>query len=207
MDLIKIEVIEGKETVDARRLWKFLGSKQDFSNWVKGRIEKGRFIEGIDFTIILSKSSGGRPSKEYYLSIGMSKDIGMLENNQKGDEIRKYFREMEDVAKSQIQQMSPAELILQQAQQLVEYEKKFSEVDNRLTQIESKQQTIQTDYYTISGYCNLRGIKVTSAMANAYGRKCSAFSKEFDYPIDKAYNAQYGHVNSYHIDVLSENIP
>ena len=45
----------GKNTVNARGLYEFLGSKQDFSNWINGRIQAYEFIEDQDFTIVLSK--------------------------------------------------------------------------------------------------------------------------------------------------------
>ena len=37
--------------VNARDLWKFLESKQDFSTWIKRRIEKYEFIEGQDYLL------------------------------------------------------------------------------------------------------------------------------------------------------------
>lgn len=37
--------------VNARDLWKFLESKQEFANWIKDRVEKYRFVEGKDFLI------------------------------------------------------------------------------------------------------------------------------------------------------------
>ena len=62
------------ETVSARELHTFLGSKQDFSTWIKNRIEKYGFAENVDFLIILSKTpTGGRPSQEYYITLDMTK--------------------------------------------------------------------------------------------------------------------------------------
>ena len=65
--------------VNARDLWKFLESKQEFANWIKDRIEKYRFVEGKDFLINFSKSLG-RPSKEYLISLDMAKELAMVEN-------------------------------------------------------------------------------------------------------------------------------
>jgi len=94
-DLIKIKTVEGKEAVNARELHKFIESKQDFSNWIKNRIEKFEFIEGENFSIILSKSTGGRPSMDYFISIEMAKELSMVESNQKGQIARRYFIECE----------------------------------------------------------------------------------------------------------------
>lgn len=67
MQLINIEqaTVGGSliETVNARELHEFLESKQDFSTWIKNRIDQYGFVDGQDFTTILGKSSGGRPSR------------------------------------------------------------------------------------------------------------------------------------------------
>lgn len=42
---------EEQQAVNARDLHKFLGSKQDFSTWIKGRIQKYGFIENEDFIV------------------------------------------------------------------------------------------------------------------------------------------------------------
>ena len=39
------------ETVNARELYTFLESKQDFSTWIKNRIEKYEFVENADYLL------------------------------------------------------------------------------------------------------------------------------------------------------------
>ena len=51
--------------------------------------------ENEDFTIILGKSNGGRPSKEYILKLDVAKELSMVEGNDKGRQARKYFIEVE----------------------------------------------------------------------------------------------------------------
>lgn len=48
-ELIKITENNGKKAVSARELHQYLESKQDFTNWIKGRIEKYGLIENVDF--------------------------------------------------------------------------------------------------------------------------------------------------------------
>ena len=85
---------EEVNAVNARDLWKQLGSRQEFANWIKGRISEYGFEEGRDFLTNLSKSFG-RPSKEYIISLDMAKELAMVENNTKGREIRRYFIKVE----------------------------------------------------------------------------------------------------------------
>lgn len=81
--------------INARELHRALGSKRDFSNWIMYRIETYNFIEDEDFSTILLKSTGGRPKKEYILRLDVAKEIALIENNEKGRAIRRYFIEVE----------------------------------------------------------------------------------------------------------------
>lgn len=98
-EIIKIEERNGQQAVNARELHQFLGSKQDFSTWIKGRIEKYDFIENQDFQTapqIYGTANGGHATRmEYALSIDMAKELCMVENNEKGRIARRYFIECE----------------------------------------------------------------------------------------------------------------
>lgn len=102
-ELIKIESrqIAGATipTCNARDLWQFVESRQEFANWIKGRIEKYGFVEGEDFTV--DKFINGRSTIiDYHLTIETAKELAMVENNEKGREVRRYFIECERRAKA-----------------------------------------------------------------------------------------------------------
>lgn len=85
-------------TVNARELHCFLKIGRDFSNWIKDRIEEYGFLEGIDY-IVFAKSGenpkGGRPQKEYTLTINTAKELSMVERNHEGRRARRYFIDCE----------------------------------------------------------------------------------------------------------------
>ena len=84
--------------VNARDLWKFLESKQEFANWIKDRIRKYGFKEGPDFTvdkIINGENKGRFAANEYFISLDMAKELAMVENNERGRQARQYFIEVE----------------------------------------------------------------------------------------------------------------
>lgn len=95
---------EEQKTVNARDLHAFLEIGKDFSTWIKGNIEKYGFVEGLDFVKVPAKSSspvlGSQEKIEYFLSIGMAKEIAMLTRNAKGKQARLYFIECEKIAKA-----------------------------------------------------------------------------------------------------------
>lgn len=93
---------EEQQTVNARELWKFLESKQEFANWIKGRIKEYGFESGKDFCLINLSSKngrGGHNALHYFLSISMAKELAMVENNEKGRAARLYFIEVEKNAR------------------------------------------------------------------------------------------------------------
>jgi phage anti-repressor protein len=90
---------EGEKVVNARELHDYLGVERDFSTWISQRVSDYGFEKGIDFSTFLGESSGGRPPKEYVLSLDMGKELGMVERNRQGRKIRKYFIEVEKRAR------------------------------------------------------------------------------------------------------------
>ena len=97
---LQLQTIDGNavETVSARELHTFLGSKQDFSTWIKNRIERYEFVENKDYISFHRKMErvvGGTVRIEYFVSVGMAKELAMVENNDKGSQARKYFIECE----------------------------------------------------------------------------------------------------------------
>lgn len=88
--------------VNARDLHKMLESKQDFSTWIKRRITQCKFEENFDYIKLHQKvelSKTGQTSIEYIVSVDMTKHLGMMERNEKGHEIRKYYIEQEELAR------------------------------------------------------------------------------------------------------------
>lgn len=123
MELIKITEQNGERAVNARDLHKFLESKQEFANWIKNRIKDYGFVENQDFEVFdnfIKNSEGGRPAREYIISLDMAKELSMVERNEKGKLARLYFIEMEKKAKETRQRLLPTNKRNQQQIELIE---------------------------------------------------------------------------------------
>lgn len=141
--LIAITEENGKKTVNARELHTFLGVGRDFTNWVKDRIEKYGFVDGLDYSPILAKTSeGGRPKIEYHISLDMAKELSMVENNEKGQEARRYFIECERKLNTPVNStdMLTASLqaMLQIRQNQVAQESRLANIEQRVASITTK---------------------------------------------------------------------
>lgn len=94
-ELIKIT----DNAVNAMDLYNFLGIKHKFRDWIRNSIRDYGFKVDIDFSYFFSESTGGRPSKDYALSIEMAKELSMVAKTKRGREARKYFIKCEAIAK------------------------------------------------------------------------------------------------------------
>lgn len=88
---------KNERLVNARELHRAMKVGRDFTNWIKDRIKKYDFVQNEDYILTLAKI-GERQNvikHEYYLTINMAKEIAMIENNEMGRKIRRYFIEVE----------------------------------------------------------------------------------------------------------------
>ena len=112
--------IGGRDTniVSAKALHKALGVGRDFTNWIKGRIDEYGFTNAADYALLdspvlanqsanieqdnaswVTKRGGDRRSKDYLLSLNMAKELAMVERNEQGRAVRRYFIQCEEALK------------------------------------------------------------------------------------------------------------
>ena len=75
---------------NARELHQFLEVGKVYAAWIQERIADYGFTQDEDY-IIITERTNGRPRKEYHITLDMGKELGMVERNEKGRQIRKYF--------------------------------------------------------------------------------------------------------------------
>ncbi|EMQ1857120.1 antA/AntB antirepressor family protein [Salmonella enterica] len=97
---------------NARDLHAFLDVGKDFSTWIKSRIAEYGFVENQDF-ILLPKNGeqkvgrGGHNRKDYHFTLDTAKETAMVERNEKGRQIRRYFIECEKQLRQRQQSQQP----------------------------------------------------------------------------------------------------
>jgi phage anti-repressor protein len=133
------------KTVNARDLHAFLEVGKVFGAWIQERIAQYGFVDGRDFEVFSGSGNnplGGRPSKEYALSLDMAKELAMVERTEKGKQARAYFIECERQAKSVAAPMlTTAEQLMATAQVLVEQDRRqraLEDEQRRLAQVQAE---------------------------------------------------------------------
>ena len=213
----------------AKKLYSWLElDPTHYAKWIKANITENLFAsEGTDFTPLSAKSTGGRPSIDYLLSASFAKKLAMTSRSPKGEETREYFVKVEDaLVKTTERHLSPAEMFLQNAQILVEQERRLAALETGqdimaagLDHLEEKQNALEArqsvmenkidpfigmEYFTITGYINQMKYRVSPNDYGKLGKEATKLSKAKGYPIGSAPNPTYGHVGTYHLDILKE---
>src|SRR3546814_20313941 len=89
---------------------------KELSTWFKDLVSQYDFTENVDFVLLPNSgeySGRGQPPKEYAISLDMAKELAMVERNEKGKQVRRYFIGCERRA-----QTVPAELNMRDMGQL-----------------------------------------------------------------------------------------
>lgn len=130
-----------EKMVNARELHGFIGVERDFTTWLKGRINKYEFIQNQDY-ILTFTNSGERKNvvkHDYYLTMDMAKELAMVENNEKGRQVRKYFIDTEKKYKKQMNQPSTTlEALYETLGRMAEQERKMKNIENKVVYLETE---------------------------------------------------------------------
>lgn len=119
--------IGGREAsiVSAKALHTALGVGNDFSTWIKLRIDEYGFSLSADYVVFdssdfrnqssnfeqgspgwVTKRGGDRRSKDYGLSLGMAKELAMVERNEQGRAVRRYFIQCEEALQRSVPEIA-----------------------------------------------------------------------------------------------------
>lgn len=218
--LIRVEQRDGRQVVSARELYEFLGyNKAVWSRWYPQNIVENPYaIENEDwvgFNIMLN----GNETRDFALSIDFAKRLAMRAQTDRGEQARRYFLECEkELQKKLPTSMTISEIVLWNAQRLVDIEKSQVEqakkikvlqesqdaTAGKLHEVEAKVMNLNNDFYTLAGYYSLHGKKwdLTQIEAQQMGKKLKKASAELNYETLSVNDARYGAVRTYHVNVL-----
>jgi phage anti-repressor protein len=201
-DLVKIfqyEIdYEEVNAVDARELWRKLESKQDFSTWIKSRIDYLDLAEGIDYIVLHKKMEANNATRiDYILTLDTAKHIAMAERNKMGKKVRLYFIQIEKEYRKRPK--TTAEILLDNAKAFLAQERRLNAVEKELKQIKTA-----VGHFTVIGYASYKEISINLRQAQTIGKKASLICKELGIQTGTTPDQRFGRVKTYPEDILKE---
>ncbi len=160
------ETDTGEKVVNGRELHRVLKSNQDFSTWVKKRLLECDAVENEDFERFHKKMEANNATMiEYIIKLDTAKEMAMLERNQKGKEVRKYFIAVEKKYKTSRQQipMTVPEQIRLLAQGNVELREEVNTIKAEVSNVKSEVASFKENIPLLPAECD--------AISNAVRRK------------------------------------
>ena len=172
-EIIRIDYENENPTVSGRELHAALGVATQYKDWFPRMCEYG-FIEGRDFSSILSESTGGRPSTDHALSIPMAKELCMLQRNDQGKKIRQYFISVEDAWNS-------PDKVMERALQIAH--RRALEAERRIFALAEENETLEVAlntslrFYTVAKYNKTFHMGWSLTQCQAVGKQLTAYCR------------------------------
>lgn len=104
------ETSTGEKVVYGSELHEVLGAPSVYREWVKRRLSDIDAIENEDFQGVEISTPSGQTKKDHIIKLDAAKEMAMLERNEKGKQVRRYFIRVEKKYKAAslaTQELSP----------------------------------------------------------------------------------------------------
>ena len=194
-EIIRIDYENENPTVSGRELHAVLGVATKYKDWFPRMCEYG-FIEGRDFSSILSESTGGRPSTDHALSIPMAKELCMLQRNEQGKKFRQYFISVEDAWNS-------PDKVMERALQIAH--RRALEAERRIFALAEENETLEValntslKFYTVAKYNKTFHMGWSLTQCQAIGKQLTAYcrARAIEVRSCETNDERFGVVNSY----------
>lgn len=98
----------GERVVYGTDLHRVLEIKSNYREWANRRFSDIGAVEYEDFeSVEISTLAGGTPKKEHIIRLDTAKEMAMLERNERGKQVRRYFIQIEKKYKNNTSGMMP----------------------------------------------------------------------------------------------------
>lgn len=200
-----------KETMSSLEIAELTGKKhKHVMEAIRKMVPSWKKVCGTDFRLTfrsVEQPNGGTRYEPYYL---LTKTECLFIATKFNDEARaKLVLRWERLEKQHIstttaiQPKSSAEMLLLYAQQMVEQEKRITDIEARQAAIENRINGV-VEYSTIVGYANRYNINVNLEKATHLGKVAKILCYQYQFETGKVPDPRFGTVRTYPDSVLKE---
>lgn len=146
-DLVPVyETSTGEKVVYGSELHEVLGAPSVYREWVKRRLSDIDAIENEDFQGVEISTPSGQTKKDHIIKLDAAKEMAMLERNEKGKQVRRYFIRVEKKYKAAslaTQELSPQLQVMINLE--IEQKRQAEKLEHVEEQIESIREVVAID--------------------------------------------------------------
>lgn len=146
-DLVPVyETSTGEKVVYGSELHEVLEVKSRYREWIDRRLLDIDAVENEDFQAAEISAPSGQTKKEYIIKLDTAKEMAMLERNEKGKEVRRYFIQVEKKYKSAslaTKELSPQLQVMIQLE--LEQKRQAEKLDHVESRVESIREVVAMD--------------------------------------------------------------
>ena len=184
---------------------------RDVAEWIEYDKDKvGQMLNNVDNDEKMNSPIyySGQVRNMWFLTEDGLYEVLMLSRKPIAKEWKKKVKEiLKEIRKTgtYTRPLTPAEQLLAQAKVMVDMENRLNILEKNNARLENNlRRTITSDYFTVIGYANFRGINADTYNSSVIGRKASKLCKDCGLAIGKVIDSKYGTINTYPLDVLDE---
>lgn len=122
--------------------------------------------------------------------------------------VTEKIKELRQYGVATVRPMSPAEILLAQAQQLVDTERRLVQHEQQVGQHDARLQALESNYgrHAALAYAKLNGLPDSVKYLNQLGRIASQVAREQQVPVEKVHSTLFGEVNAWPDDIWDEAV-
>lgn len=125
------ETNTGEKVIYGSELHRVLEARTPYKDWSERRLKECDAVENEDFQAAQICAPSGQKMKEHIIKLDTGKEMAMLEHNEKGKQVRRYFIQVEKKY-GESKKLSATEQLRLQNQAILEVDEKVDAVNEDL---------------------------------------------------------------------------
>lgn len=170
-ELVPIYVTDkGEKVVYGTELHAVLEVKSNYRDWIKNRLSDCEAIENEDYqSFAKNLAKGGRPSNEHIIKLDTAKEMAMLERNEKGKLVRRYFIQVEKKYKEKKNELADLSDLSVELQAIIMHDKKIQRIETRMDKLEYDIPLYGSEADELCNHVKRKGVEMLGGKSsNAY---------------------------------------
>lgn len=160
------ETSTGEKVVYGSELHAVLEVRSRFNDWIRNRLNDCEAVENEEYEAFTKNLVSGGQSKEYLIKLDTAKEMAMLERNEKGKQVRRYFIQVEKKYKEKSTDLSDLSVELQA---IIMHDKKIQRIETRMDKLEFDIPLYGSEADELCNHVKRKGVEMLGGKeSNAY---------------------------------------